>query len=793
VPRVLGIRKRSSIDFVRRVFDAYRDGTLFALLDETGGLPEIPGYEAGEIVTPQVGGGWFEGAIVQRDSDDPAQIVFTSGTEGKPKAIVLSHRALTDVVERLNSAMRVDASIREHVGVPVTFSFGLGRCRAVAAAGGRFFLPERGFDPMEIRRMLEAEEINAISAVPTLFRILLQAPEVLGGFGSRVRWIEIGSQYMSRSEKEKMKGLFPNAVILQHYGLTEASRSTFLLISDTEGHALESVGRPFGRVEVQTFDNGRIRIRGPHLALGQVVDGKITPMVDADGWLTTGDNGHFEDESLFFDGRADDVINSGGIKVDPGHLEQDVRQRLKVERGVAVARISDPARGDGFFVGVQEGSGLDLRAVERAVHDALKERDIVAGPSVRVQEVREIPVTGTGKVQRKALAALHREETIPAKNKEHTHGAGVLALYEHMFDRDDIPATASFQDLGGDSLNYVQMTIALEKELGTLPPNWDNLPVSELDKFKGGARKRFAAIETNILLRVFAITCVVATHSGWDEFRGGTFLLFFLIGYNLARFKSSALSRGDIWEPMFSYTKVLLVPYFILSALLMVYNKTFYADLLFLYTNLTEWRFSLIFPFWFVQVLVQCLILTGGLFLIPAVRRFAANQPWPFALSVTTVLVAVWIVSPFVWNTDHLRNLVPQRYMALLWLGWCCHFANAPLRRLLALILGVGFAYMDTGIDQRAAWVVLGTVSVLYVPTVRVPSLLRDGLQIVASATFYIFVLNGVIAYGLSMVLGLRSDLVVFILTFFGSIAGWWAIERALELAHRFKLRLRPT
>ena len=791
MPNVLGIRKRSSISFVRHVFDAYRDETLFAVLDETEGLPDISGYEAGEIVTPQIGGGWFEDEIVQRNSDNPAQIVSTSGTEGKPKAIVLSHRALYDVVERLNSAMRVDASICEYVGVPVTFSFGLGRCRAVAAAGGKVYLPERGFDPMEIRRMLEAGEINAISAVPSLFRILLQDPEVLAGFGSCVKWIEIGSQYMSRSEKEAMKKLFPNAIILQHYGLTEASRSTFLIISDTVGHALESVGRPFGRVEVKTADDGRIQIRGPHLALGRVIDGKIAPIVDADGWLTTDDNGHLEDENLFFDGRADDIINSGGIKVDPGRLEQEVRQRLMVEGGVAIARISDPKRGDGFFVGVQEGSGLDLQLVERAVHDALKRRLIVAGPSVRVQTVWEIPVTETGKVQRNALAGLYQEESIPAQ-KAHTHGAGVLALYEQMFHRTDIPATASFQDLGGDSLNYVQMTIALEKELGALPPNWDKLSISELEKREGGTKKRLTVVESNIVLRAFAITCVVATHSGFDLFRGGTFLLFFLIGYNLARFKSSAFLRGDIWGPLISFTKVLIIPYVILSAAYMMYNKQFYVDLAFLYTNLTEWRYSQIFPFWFVQVLVQCLILTGALFFIPAVRSFAAKQPWPFALFVTTVLVAVWIVFPSVWNTDHLRNLVPQRYMAILWLGWCCYFADTPMRRALALILGVGFAYMDTGIDQRAAWIVLGTITVLYIPTLRVPGFLRDGLQIVSSATFYIFVLNGLIAFGLEKALGLQVDLAVFILTFFGSIACWFAIERAFELVRQFKTRLRP-
>jgi acyl-CoA synthetase (AMP-forming)/AMP-acid ligase II len=129
-------------------------------------------------------------------TDTPAQISFSSGTTGRPKALLLSHRALNDVVTRINDAMGVTDEIREYIGVPVTFSFGFGRARAVAVAGGQSYLPPNGFDPTEIGRMLKAGEINAISAVPTLWRVLLAHPEVIGQAGDKVRWIEIGSQYM---------------------------------------------------------------------------------------------------------------------------------------------------------------------------------------------------------------------------------------------------------------------------------------------------------------------------------------------------------------------------------------------------------------------------------------------------------------------------------------------------------------------------------------------------------------------------------------------------------------------
>lgn len=171
--------------------------------------------------------------------DLPAQVTFTSGTEGKPKGIVLSYANLADAADRIIDQMQLTAEVREYVGVPVTHSFGMARIRVISAVGGQSFIPSRGFDPLELARMLEAGEVNSLSAVPTLLRILLQKPQAIGEAGKKLRWMEIGSQYMTAAEKRGVRDLFPNARIVQHYGLTEASRSTFLLISDVSDELLE--------------------------------------------------------------------------------------------------------------------------------------------------------------------------------------------------------------------------------------------------------------------------------------------------------------------------------------------------------------------------------------------------------------------------------------------------------------------------------------------------------------------------------------------------------------------------
>ncbi len=112
--------------------------------------------------------------------------------EGAPKAILLSGSALADVEDRLIGAMGVPYEIREYTGVPVTYSFGLAQALAVARVGSALYLP-KVFDPLEIRDMLAADGVNAISAVSSLWHVVLPNSGFPGDLGAKVRWIEIGT------------------------------------------------------------------------------------------------------------------------------------------------------------------------------------------------------------------------------------------------------------------------------------------------------------------------------------------------------------------------------------------------------------------------------------------------------------------------------------------------------------------------------------------------------------------------------------------------------------------------
>ena len=215
--RIVGVVGVTSRSFVTQVLRLYAERTPFVILKSPAAANTLPGPPIGRIIHPERDTGWLSFSPQGFDHDDaPAQVTLTSGTEGAPKPMVLSHRALTDVVTRLIDAMSLDADLREYVGVPASYSFGLGRFRACAAVGGRAFVPAGGFNPAEIASMLRAGEINAVSAVPTLWRMLLAHPDLFKGAAGAMRWIEIGSQHMSAREKRDLRSLFPNARIVQH-------------------------------------------------------------------------------------------------------------------------------------------------------------------------------------------------------------------------------------------------------------------------------------------------------------------------------------------------------------------------------------------------------------------------------------------------------------------------------------------------------------------------------------------------------------------------------------------------
>jgi len=526
--RICGIVATNSIGYVNESFLRMNAGDVVVTLRSEGDEERKNLAGVQEVIVPSDETGWLHSLSYNKSYEkDIAQVQFTSGTEGEQKAILLSHAALAHTTDRLISIMELDEGIREYLGIPVYYSFGFARCRVVSEVGGSIFIPPNGFDPIEIADMLTNREINAISAVPSLWRLILQNADLFAASGDLVRWIEIGSQYMSGAEKEQLKAIFTKAKIVQHYGLTEASRTTFLKVHEVEGQMLESVGKPYDGVAVSIDGDGHIKTRGLHIASGRIKGGRMVPLADEQGWLTTNDIGHLDDGYLYYDGRADDSINCGGVKLSPEAVEQAICKELKITSGLYVSKVDDALRGDAVLIAYMPE--LDAENIKAASEVVLQEFGLQAGRSIRYMPCANFPVTETGKVQRKALTELYveRENTDGLETTDASQSAdglqdpdtqALVRIWEEALGISPVGIHDSFFDLGGDSLSAVSVSMKLQK-LG-IPKHlsreiFKGKSIAELvdHNHKDAGRTPLAKGNLTVdVVRGLLVLCVIAAH-----------------------------------------------------------------------------------------------------------------------------------------------------------------------------------------------------------------------------------------------------------------------------------------
>jgi acyl-CoA synthetase (AMP-forming)/AMP-acid ligase II len=770
--RVVGLVAKNSPDYFAKFFDYMAAGTVVVPLRSADDAERRAACGISEVVIPDDGYGWTDRTGALPKGDETAQIAFTSGTQGEPKGVILTRTNLTSTVERLCSIMELDSSIREYVGVPVHHSFGLGRCRAVAAVGGRAFIPRSGFNPREIAAMLADGEINAISAVPTLWRSLLRAPEILGGLGERVRWIEIGSQPMSRDEKIAMRSLFPNARIVQHYGLTEASRTTFLDISGANLEELDSVGAPNGDVQVDLTNEGLIKIRGSNVAAELLIGGRRVPNTDENGWHVTKDLGEIRGGMLYFKGRADDVMNLGGLKVSADLLETDVASALGIEGALSVVRVADKDRGDGVLLAVLQDCPVGDQRIVEAASAALQKLGISAGSSLHLLRVDSFPETHSGKIKRHAIADLYEEGRSGAGGAASAAAAGagtgtrrarrgplarlkellaferrdtVRTIFEDLFPGAQIGASDTFVGLGGDSLKYIEVAMSLESLLGRLPDNWENLSIEELE----GIRPRqstMKTVDTTVLLRFVAIILIVSLHLTAFNYPGATYMLFVVAGFNFARFQlGNVLATGEVKSILLSALRV-AIPTLLLLFALQAKDMTFQLDKLFLVSNyvVTEtWEAY----YWYVEAYIQILLAFALLLVVPSVRAMAKAHLLSFTLGLLALSLVAARFGPLLWNTEPLYDHVPHMLFWLFLLGWVLEQAKEPRQKLVAAACALVAPAVAWGLGEQTEYVGIGPYYVwagcavmILLDKVALPAPLAWVVYRIGSASLFIYI-----------------------------------------------------
>ncbi len=350
-----------------------------------------------------------------RAADDIACILYTAGTTSRPKGVMLTHRNLGAAARHIIDFMGLDEDIVESLPMRLSHSFGFARLRCIIQSGGTAVLEPGFLRPERLLHRMRTLGANALSSVPAGWAILLDHfLEPFQGLGPRLRFVEIGSAPLSRRHRDLLLEICPNARLAMHYGLTESSRATFIDLR-LEGDHWGTAGRPAPGVEIKIIEEdgreaargttGEILIRAATNAPGYWGRPDLTSAALAGGWLRTRDLGFVDpDGYLHLDGRAEEMINLGGLKVSPVEVEE-VLARQEGVREAAVIGIATPGEGSGVlikaFLVARDGAVVPPIAALRRACLAELEADKVPR---EFEVVRALPRTDSGKVRKDLLA-----------------------------------------------------------------------------------------------------------------------------------------------------------------------------------------------------------------------------------------------------------------------------------------------------------------------------------------------------------------------------------------------------
>jgi long-chain acyl-CoA synthetase len=349
------------------------------------------------------------GPIVARDDDDVAALLYTGGTTGRAKGVMLTHANLHFTGRSAYDAGHLPGVNRALATLPLSHAYGL----LVTLAG--MHTEEQGvsvllrwFDPAAFLGLIQEHGLQLSAVVPSMLQILLSKP--LEEYDlSTLRYLSSGGAPLPREVEQEFRRRVPAVAIRQGYGLTETAAlvstnpagrekpgSVGLPVPGTELQILDEQGRPLPVGEI-----GEICCCSPGVMRGYWNSPKATGDALRDGWLRTGDVGYLDEQGyLFIVDRKKDLIIRGGFNVYPRDVEDALVEHPAVQMAGVVGR-PDQVHGEEVvgFVALHPDAQL---SPEELISWARKRIGGYKYPR-EVQLVDSIPLTAVGKIDRKTL------------------------------------------------------------------------------------------------------------------------------------------------------------------------------------------------------------------------------------------------------------------------------------------------------------------------------------------------------------------------------------------------------
>lgn len=399
-------------DLLRAHIDALSSRPACTCQLVIGAVEEIPGWQPCAVET--------DAAPVAAErvlNCDLAAFIYTSGSSGEPKGVMLTHLNMVSALTSVNEYLQVNDTDVIYSPLPLGSSYGLYQLLLGLSVGASVVLDRSFVFLAASLRLMEVERATVLAAVPLMVARIIAYSRLQECDLASLRIITTAGSALPHEHALRIRELLPQARLFIMYGQTECKRISYLPPEDIERKP-GSVGRGMLNQEVFLLDDegrrlppgstGELAVRGPHVMAGywrkpEETQAKLLPgMHRADVILRTGDQFYMDEEGyLYFRGRKDELLKVGGEKVSPAEIENAIYSMPGVQ-GVAVVGMPDPEWGEVAKAYVMPFSGVQIEPQEVIRHCSTRLRGIMVPRQVVI--VAELPKTDSGKIRKRDLA-----------------------------------------------------------------------------------------------------------------------------------------------------------------------------------------------------------------------------------------------------------------------------------------------------------------------------------------------------------------------------------------------------
>ncbi|MGG3640837.1 amino acid adenylation domain-containing protein [Bacillus gobiensis] len=413
--------------------------------------------------------------------EDLAYVMYTSGTTGNPKGVMIEHRNLVNQILGLASDLQIEKEDCHLLLAKMTFDVSVQQIFLPTLSGGTLYIPDKALaaEPGKLWTFIENHKIDILGAVPAHLNVLISSPPS----NHQLRYILVAGEVFTKKLYDELRRIVHADNILNLYGPTEATIfSTLYTCSETEKGSSLPIGKPLSNYRAYILDRdhqpvpigatGELCIGGAGVARGYINKPDLTnerfvsdSIFPDQKMYKTGDLARWlPDGNIEYIGRIDHQVKINGVRIEPDEINDHLINHDAIENSVVVAK-QHPNRESylcAYVIAKQEMTAAELRAY---LKNKLPEYMI---PASFVQ-LKQLPLTANDKIDRKALQNRKDEDHLQSKTvytAPSSHLEKRIAdIWKQILGMNQVGIHDHFFELGGNSLTIIQVNERLKEEL----------------------------------------------------------------------------------------------------------------------------------------------------------------------------------------------------------------------------------------------------------------------------------------------------------------------------------------